>query len=61
MILHFIYLQQNLDQITKKIESAPNKAYEIGVAIGAFLPFVILVIIAYLLFKNAKNKDDFNS
>lgn len=34
---------------------APSSGYEIGYTIGQYLPFVILVIIAYLLFRHFKN------
>ena len=36
--------------IEEKIQNAPDKSYEIGVFIGSMLPFVILVVIAYLLY-----------
>ena len=53
-----ISLIQEID-INEKIKEAPDNSYEIGVFIGTLLPFVTLVIIAYLLFrynKNRKNK-----
>lgn len=43
----------NIDQ---KIKEAPDSSYEIGVFIGSMLPFVILVIIAYAIYKYNKNK-----
>jgi hypothetical protein len=42
--------------IEDKIQNAPDKAYEIGVFIGSMLPFVVLVIIAYLIYKHNKNR-----
>tara|TARA_R110000868_G_scaffold238772_1_gene493240 strand:+ start:4966 stop:5139 length:174 start_codon:yes stop_codon:yes gene_type:complete len=42
--------------IEDKIKNAPDSNYEIGVFIGSMLPFVILVIIAYILFRYNKNK-----
>ena len=42
--------------INEKIENAPDKSYEIGVFIGSMIPFVVLVIIAYLIFRYNKNK-----
>lgn len=51
MSLHF--LQQN---IKEKIENAPDSGYEIGVFIGSMLPFVLLVVIAYLIYKYNKNR-----
>ena len=44
--------------IEEKIKNAPDKGYEIGVAIGTYLPFVILVIIAYFMFNRFKNRQD---
>ena len=49
-------LQVNIEE---KIKNAPDKGYEIGVAIGTYLPFVILIGLAYLFYylaKKAKNK-----
>ncbi len=45
--------------IEEKMNKAPDKEYEIGIAIGTYLPFVILVVIAYFLFNRAKNRKDF--
>ena len=61
MTAWFIFLQQqnNIDQIKHKIETAPDKGYEIGIAIGAFLPLILLLLIAYLMFRAAKNRKDF--
>ena len=44
--------------IEEKINNAPDKGYEIGVLIGTYLPFAILVVIAYLMFNRFKNKGD---
>ena len=44
--------------IEEKIKNAPDKSYEIGVTIAAYLPFVILVIIAYVMFNRFKNRQD---
>ena len=50
------FLQQV--KIEKKLELAPNKAYEIGVFIGSMLPFLVLVILAYLLYHYNKKKNN---
>ncbi len=50
-----ISLIQKID-INEKIKEAPDNSYEIGVFIGTLLPFVTLVIIAYLLFRYNKNR-----
>lgn len=47
-------LLQQVD-IEEKVKNAPNSDYEIGVFIGSFLPFLILVIIAYSIYKYNKN------
>lgn len=53
-----IILQQDPEFIKDKIENAPNKAYEIGVFIGAMLPMILLIGLAYLLFRTFKNRKD---
>ena len=50
-----LLLQQvNVEQ---KIKSAPNGQYQIGVLIGLFIPFIVLMGIAYVLYYRAKKKD----
>jgi hypothetical protein len=44
--------------IQEKMKNAPDKGYEIGVVIGTYLPFVVLVIIAYFMFNRFKNRKD---
>ena len=44
--------------IEEKMKNAPDKGYEIGVVIGTYLPFVVLVIIAYFMFNRFKNRGD---
>ena len=44
--------------IEEKMQNAPDKGYEIGVAIGTYLPFAILVLIAYLIYHMAKKRKD---
>ncbi|MCO6174518.1 hypothetical protein NHF50_05630 [Flavobacterium sp. NRK F10] len=47
--------------IEEKIKNAPDKQYEIGVVIGTFLPFLVLIGIAYFLYYRAKKKEKNNS
>jgi len=54
MTLLFALLQQ-LD-IEEKISNASDTDYEIGVFIGSMLPFVVLVLIAYSIFRYNKNR-----
>lgn len=44
--------------VEEKIKNAPDKDYEIGVAIGTYLPFVLLVVVAYFIYYFAKNRKD---
>lgn len=50
--------QQSAEQIKEKMESAPNENYEIGVVIGTYLPFVLFIVFAYLVYYFAKNRKD---
>ena len=53
-------LLQEVD-IEDKIKNAPDSQYEIGVFIGAMIPFVVLVAFAYLMYRySKKNKDNFD-
>ena len=54
-IIIAILLQVDIEE---KMQNAPDKGYEIGVVIGTYLPFVILVVIAYVMFNRFKNKSD---
>ncbi|WP_456422593.1 hypothetical protein [Lutibacter sp.] len=57
MLLSLISLLQQVN-IEEKIKSAPDKGYEIGVVIGTYLPFVLLALLAYLVYYKAKNRKD---
>jgi len=54
-MLTLFYIIQEVN-IEEKINNAPNNSYEIGVFIGSMLPFVILVIVAYSIYRYNKNK-----
>jgi len=56
MISLLIFLLQV--DIKEKIENAPDKSYEIGVFIGTYLPYALLVVLAYLIFYRMKNRKD---
>ena len=51
-------LWQDVSEIEKKIEEAPDSAYEIGVAIGTYLPFVVLVLVAYAFYYFSKKRNE---
>jgi len=59
MLLNFIVFFQQIN-VEEKIKNAPDKGYEIGVMIGTYLPFVLLVILAYFMYHKAKNRKDFD-
>ena len=42
--------------IDEKLKEAPDSSYSIGVFIGTLLPFVILVVIAYAIYRYNKNR-----
>ncbi|MER3319399.1 MAG: hypothetical protein RIB79_13995 [Allomuricauda sp.] len=54
MKLLLLLIQQT--DIEKKMQEAPDSAYEIGVVIGSYLPFVVLVGIAYAIYRYNKKK-----
>ena len=58
--LQLIYLNllQNPELIKEKLEKAPDKGYEIGVVIGTYLPFVLFIIFAYVVYYMARNRKD---
>lgn len=42
--------------IDEKLKEAPDGDYGVGVFIGTLLPFVILVLIAYSIYRYNKNR-----
>ena len=51
----FLFLQQvNVEQ---KLKNAPDNQYQIGVLIGSFIPFLVLVGLAYALYYREKKKE----
>lgn len=53
---YFLLLQNT--NIEEKIKNAPNEGYQIGVLIGSYLPFVLLVVLAYWTYSRAKNRKE---
>lgn len=43
--------------VEEKLKAAPDGNYQIGVLIGSFIPFVVLVGVAYFLYYQAKKKE----
>ncbi len=58
MMMNLILLLLLQVDIEEKMQNAPDKGYEIGVVIGTYLPFVVLVVIAYFMFNRFKNRKD---
>ncbi|PIF31662.1 hypothetical protein CLU81_2166 [Flavobacterium sp. 9] len=54
--MYIISLFQKVD-VAEKLKTAPDSSYQIGVLIGSFLPFVVLVGIAYWMYNRAKKRD----
>lgn len=52
-----ISLFQNVD-VAEKIKNAPDSGYQIGVVIGSFIPFVVLIGIVYWMYNRAKKRDE---
>ena len=50
-----ILLQVNVED---KLKTAPDSGYQTGVIIGSFVPFVILVGLAYYIYYRSKNRKD---
>ena len=46
-----LFLQQT--NIEEKLKNSPDNGYQIGVLIGSFLPFVLLVGVAYWMYYRA--------
>ncbi len=56
MKLSLLILLLQTVNIEEKLKNAPDKGYEIGVVIGTYLPFVILIGLAYLTYHFAKKR-----
>lgn len=50
--------QQSTELIKEKMEKAPDDNYELGVVIGTYLPFVLFIVFAYIVYYMAKNRKD---
>jgi hypothetical protein len=55
--MKFLAILQEVD-INEKINSAPDASYGVGVFIGSMLPFVVLVALAYFIYRYNKNKKE---
>lgn len=55
--MKFFILLQNID-IEEKLKNAPSNSYQIGVFIGSFIPFLVLIGLAYWMYSRAKKRDE---
>ncbi|WP_162847728.1 hypothetical protein [Flavobacterium foetidum] len=55
--MQLVSLFQKID-VAEKIKEAPDSSYQIGVVIGSFIPFLLLIGIAYLLYNRAKKRNE---
>jgi len=44
--------------VVEKIKNAPDSGYQIGVVIGSFIPFIVLIGIAYWMYNKAKKRNE---
>jgi hypothetical protein len=58
MSLNSLLIILQAENIKEKIKNAPDGGYEIGVVIGTYLPFVLLVVLAYIIYYRMKNRKD---
>ena len=54
--MSIISLVQQVD-IVEKLKNATSSSYQIGVIIGSFVPFVVLILLAYWMYASAKKRD----
>ncbi len=52
-----LLLLQDID-INEKLKKAPDDSYQTGVIIGTYLPFIILIALAYLFYYLAKRREE---
>jgi hypothetical protein len=44
--------------IEEKLKSAPDSGYQTGIIIGSFIPFVVLVGLAYWMYYKSKKRNE---
>lgn len=57
-MIHLLLLIQQIN-IEEKIKSSPDSGYQTGVIIGSFIPFILLMGLAYWMYHHFK-KDQRN-
>lgn len=43
--------------IEEKLKNATDSSYQTGIVIGSFIPFVVLLALAYWMYTSAKKRD----
>ena len=43
--------------IEEKLKNATDSNYQIGIVVGSFIPFVVLLALAYWMYTSAKKRD----
>ena len=54
MIILALVQQVNIEQ---KLKNATDSSYQIGIVIGSFIPFIVLLALAYWMYTSAKKRD----
>ncbi|MDD2986016.1 hypothetical protein [Flavobacterium sp.] len=52
-----IFLIQAID-VEEKLKNAPDSGYQTGLIIGSFIPFILLIGIAYWMYYAAKKRGE---
>jgi len=55
-----LFLQENginEEAMQEKLNNAP-KSYQIAHLVGSYLPYALLILIAYFMYRSAKNSDN---
>ena len=45
------------ENIEEKLKNATGNGYQIGIIIGSFIPFIVLIGLAYWMYTSAKKRD----
>lgn len=54
MIILALVQRVNIEQ---KLKNATDSSYQIGIVIGSFIPFIVLLALAYWMYTSAKKRD----
>lgn len=54
--MKYLFILQQID-VSQKVKNAPDDQYQIGLAIGSYLPFILMIGLAYFLYYKAKKRN----